>query len=178
MTKDVNSDSDSASDSTPPLPSHPTMSFDFSATVDSPSNLKVIERAADLVWNEQKAKHARAIPVSHSSMSCGTGSELCYLLSRAQRRQVFACGSRCIRQNQLSDVEANVEGGDRPSRCHQARSGRGESTSDYEKERCTSVYPLRDVLISLSSRRDASNRSPVTRKNMEKTLSSSWRQIG
>jgi hypothetical protein len=53
QTTDSDTDSDAEADSPSAPPSHPTLSFNFTENVNHPTNLKVFDRAADLIWNEQ-----------------------------------------------------------------------------------------------------------------------------
>ncbi|KAJ7856806.1 hypothetical protein B0H14DRAFT_3448199 [Mycena olivaceomarginata] len=65
---DSNSDSDD--DSNPPRsgPSLPHLCYDFSANVDHPTNTKVIDRIADLVWSEQRDPKSSTFSLAHADV--------------------------------------------------------------------------------------------------------------
>jgi hypothetical protein len=50
---DSENDSDVEQNTSSSSSTIPVLSFDFSSNVDHVTNMKVIERAADLVWKEQ-----------------------------------------------------------------------------------------------------------------------------
>ncbi|KAJ7887815.1 hypothetical protein B0H14DRAFT_3430427 [Mycena olivaceomarginata] len=64
------SDSDSDDDSNPPRsgPSLPHLCYDFSANVDHPTNTKVIDRIADLVWSEQHDPKSSTFSLAHADV--------------------------------------------------------------------------------------------------------------
>jgi hypothetical protein len=65
---DINSDAKADSPSAPP--SHPTLPFNFTANVNHPTNLKVFDRAADLIWNEQSVTDRLSHEARHAD--CGS----------------------------------------------------------------------------------------------------------
>ncbi|KAJ7669696.1 hypothetical protein B0H17DRAFT_1142035 [Mycena rosella] len=71
MARDANSesDSDSESSSAPPArPSRSVMSFDFNQNIDHPTNTKVIDRAAELIWKEQHDPKADTFSLLHKDV--------------------------------------------------------------------------------------------------------------
>ncbi|KAJ7231190.1 hypothetical protein C8J57DRAFT_1533800 [Mycena rebaudengoi] len=68
INKSLNTDSDSDSDASNNPPSPPTMSFEFSANVDSPTDLKVLIHAADLIWKEQHDPKAPTFSLPHKDL--------------------------------------------------------------------------------------------------------------
>jgi hypothetical protein len=58
---DSDSDTDMEDASAAASASSPLLSFDFSRTVDHETNMKVIDRAADLIWKEQSVR-SRSLP--------------------------------------------------------------------------------------------------------------------
>ncbi|KAJ7084156.1 hypothetical protein C8R44DRAFT_894293 [Mycena epipterygia] len=65
--QDSNIDSDD-SDTSPVPTSRPTLAFDFSANVDDPANIKVIERAVHLVWTEQHNSKSTMFSLPHADV--------------------------------------------------------------------------------------------------------------
>ncbi|KAJ6455919.1 hypothetical protein C8R47DRAFT_1328857 [Mycena vitilis] len=60
----TSSDSDNSSNVSPP-----SMSFDFAAKVDDDSNLKIIARAAELIWTEQHDPKSSTFSLAHKDVS-------------------------------------------------------------------------------------------------------------
>ncbi|KAJ7501379.1 hypothetical protein B0H11DRAFT_2275318 [Mycena galericulata] len=68
MNNSNDSSSGSDSDASSPQPSRPRMAFDFTANVDHPVNIKIITRAADLLWKEQSDTTSATFSLPHEDV--------------------------------------------------------------------------------------------------------------
>ncbi|KAJ7739130.1 hypothetical protein B0H16DRAFT_1891105 [Mycena metata] len=65
---DSDSDGEADTSASTSVPSRPTLSFNFNANVDAACNVTVLDRAADLIWREQKDTTSATFSLSHTDV--------------------------------------------------------------------------------------------------------------